>query len=47
MPLNTCKILVKRANQATTSKGILCTSDIELHVLMLTYPRGTINQEEV
>ena len=43
MPLNTCKIIIKRDNQAATSKGILYTNDIELPVLMLTCPSGTIN----
>jgi len=47
MPLNTCKILIKNFNQATTSKGTLCTNDVELYVLMLTCPRETLNQEEV
>lgn len=39
MPLNSCKIAIRNDNQVTTSKGILCTNDIELHVLMLTCPR--------
>ena len=39
MPLNTCKIIIKNDNQSTISKGILCTNDVELHVLMLTCPR--------
>jgi hypothetical protein len=47
MPFNTCKVLIKKDNQATTSKGTLCTNDVELHVQMLTCPRETSNQEEV
>ncbi|HEX7481853.1 MAG TPA: hypothetical protein VF350_00100 [Candidatus Bathyarchaeia archaeon] len=47
MPLNTCKILIKNGNQATTSGGTLSTNDVELHVLMLTCPRETLIQEEV
>jgi len=39
MPLNTCKVIIRNANQSTTSKGVSCTNDIELHVLMLTCPR--------
>ena len=39
MPLNTCKVIIKNDNQATTSKGVLCTNDAELHVLMLTCAR--------
>ncbi len=39
MPLNTCRVIIRNANQSTTSKGVLCTSDVELHVLMLTCPR--------
>ena len=41
MPLNTCKIALKNDNQATTSKGTLCTNDTELHVQMLTCSRET------
>jgi hypothetical protein len=39
MPLNTCKVIIKNDNQATTSKGVLCTNDVELHISMLTCPR--------
>lgn len=47
MPLNICKVVIKKDNQATTSKGTLCTNDVELHVLMFTCPREAINHEEV
>jgi hypothetical protein len=47
MPLNTCKILIKNYNQATTRKGTLCTNDVELYVLMRTCPSETLNQGEV
>lgn len=39
MPLNTCRIIIKKASQTTMSKGILCTNDVELHVQMITCPR--------
>jgi len=39
MAVNTCKIIVTHGKQSTTAKSVLCTSDVELHILMLTCPR--------
>ena len=39
MPLNTCKVIIRNDSQATTSKGVSCTNDAELHIFMLTCPR--------
>jgi hypothetical protein len=39
LPLNTCQAIVKKDNQTTVTKGVLCTTDIELHVQMLTCAR--------
>jgi hypothetical protein len=39
MQLNTCKIIIRKDNHTTASKGVLCTNDVELHVSMLTCSR--------
>jgi hypothetical protein len=39
MAVDTRKIIMTCGNQSTTNKGVLCTSDVELHILMLTCPR--------
>ena len=39
VPLNTCKAIIKNNNQTKTSKGILCTNDVELHIQMITCAR--------
>lgn len=39
MPANTCKIIIRNADQSTINKGVSCTSDVELHIFMLTCPR--------
>ena len=39
MAVNTRKIIMTCGNQSTTNKGVLCTSDVELHILMLICPR--------
>ena len=39
MSLNTCKIILENAEQKTTTKGVSCTTDIELYVFILTHPR--------
>ncbi len=35
LPLNTCKTTITKDNQTTVSKGVSCTSDVELHIDML------------
>ncbi len=45
MPLNTCKIIIKNDNQAITSKGNLCTNDVELHVHHAHLSTLTVNGE--
>ena len=39
MAVNTRKIIMTSGSQSTTNKVILCTNDVELHILMLTCPR--------
>jgi hypothetical protein len=39
MPINTCKVVIRNDKQTSTSKGVLCTNDVELHVRMLTCSR--------
>ena len=39
MSVNTCKVIIRNANQPTTSNGVSCTKDIELYIFMLTCPR--------
>jgi hypothetical protein len=39
MSLNTCKVIIKNNDRTAVSRGVLCTSDIELHISMLTCPR--------
>ena len=46
MPQNTCKIVIKDDNTTTVSKGVFSTSDVELHILMLTYQTLKIPKKE-
>jgi len=39
MAANTCKIIMARGNQSATTKGVSCTSDVELHIFLLTCAR--------
>jgi hypothetical protein len=39
MSINTCKIILKNAEQTTTTHGVACTKDIELYISMLVCPR--------
>ena len=39
MAVDTRKTIMTCGNRSTTTKGILCTSDVELHILMFTCPR--------
>jgi hypothetical protein len=39
MPVNTCRVIFRKNDKETASEGILCTNDVELHVLMLTCSR--------
>jgi hypothetical protein len=39
LPLNTCQAIIVKGNQTTTTKGVHSTTDVELHVQMLTCAR--------
>ncbi len=37
MSENTCKVVIQNGKETTTSQGVLCTTDVDLHIFMLTY----------
>ena len=41
MTVNTRKIIMICGSQSSANRGVLCTNDAELHILMLTCPRQT------